>query len=897
MFDGNTTKVLDRECTLTIHDRAQWTAGDLAWAGYGQVYVNTGAVFDISTGGFVGSTGATDSADIYNQGTIRVNAPGQTVQIYGAVHHSGLIDVEAGDLQFIGNYGGSGALNVQPGARVTFSGFNQWQNVPQTGGGQLVFSGREQGLTADTTFSLPTTVAANFYGDFNLTFWNAVWQGGQISGAGKLVIPPAGTLIVQGQGAVLSRTLVNAGDIAFPQGACLSGIGAVTHTNLPGGTIHLASASSFGTLYSYAALVNQGSLFKDDGAAGAATAFGTVRNEGLVRSSAGRLEFMTGGLNLGRMEARGSGQILVQGFDFADSSSLAGDGLISLSGGTLRGTVETNVNLVLSGVTVSNGYPYSLNTLQVAGWATFSDPGGAEVRSFLTLNGGLYGGRLRSLQGTELSFSSAQVSGGSRLELLGGSDFVQGTLTLQDTNSTVFTPGTVRVLGAADLVVNPGAAFANQGTWIVSANLASFKGVFTDKLSRFSAANPGSGLDFGDGSFLLSGPVTASPPQLTAGPMASLSFSDLAVTNASVVLSQSSLTVGTNLSSSNAKFVLNQSSLVGPAAPWKGAAILTGQGTIQASLALQTLELDANTNVNELDLTGPLTVTETNAVLRTTVTLAQGAPVFPYLMVHGPVALNARFDLVAAFASSLSNLAAGPITVLESDQPITGAFLNATNGATLTTTTNSYRCEVFYGPDSPYGANKVVLARFGTAFDRWRLQRFTAAQMQDPTVSGPSADPDHIGFGNLAEFVLAMDPANRGATFPSVLPGPTGYSTIHLRKRKDVGGLQTAIALSPNLVSWQQVAVGATSTWIELHRAFDLGDSYDYTYLYHGSAPALFLKIIISGQYLRPRPVSNEGVGFPRTDMSRFGRRTAPVASGLGAKPACACASASARPP
>jgi hypothetical protein len=204
---------------------------------------------------------------------------------------------------------------------------------------------------------------------------------------------------------------------------------------------------------------------------------------------------------------------------------------------------------------------------------------------------------------------------------------------------------------------------------------------------------------------------------------------------------------------------------------------------------------------------------------------------------------------VAAFVPGASNLALGPITLLESDQPISAAFINATNGATLSTATNGYRFLLWYGSSSPFGANKVVITEFGTAFDRWRMHRFSAGQLVDPLVSGPIADPEHSGWNNLAEFVLAIDHSQPVSSFPSILPGPPGYSTLHLRRRKDLGGLQATIAVSSNLLTWQETSLGARPAWMELHWAFDLGEYYDYTYLYRGTPPALYLKITVNGRY------------------------------------------------
>jgi hypothetical protein len=53
-------------------------------------------------------------------------------------------------------------------------------------------------------------------------------------------------------------------------------------------------------------------------------------------------------------------------------------------------------------------------------------------------------------------------------------------------------------------------------------------------------------------------------------------------------------------------------------------------------------------------------------------------------------------------------------------------------------------------------------------YDAWRFARFSATQLADTAISGPSADPDADGLGNLLEYAFARDPLS--ADSPSVLP-------------------------------------------------------------------------------------------------------------------------------
>jgi hypothetical protein len=51
-------------------------------------------------------------------------------------------------------------------------------------------------------------------------------------------------------------------------------------------------------------------------------------------------------------------------------------------------------------------------------------------------------------------------------------------------------------------------------------------------------------------------------------------------------------------------------------------------------------------------------------------------------------------------------------------------------------------------------------------FAEWREENWNGAELDDPAISGPNADPDNDGLENLLEFVLDLDPKER-----SQMPG------------------------------------------------------------------------------------------------------------------------------
>lgn len=58
-----------------------------------------------------------------------------------------------------------------------------------------------------------------------------------------------------------------------------------------------------------------------------------------------------------------------------------------------------------------------------------------------------------------------------------------------------------------------------------------------------------------------------------------------------------------------------------------------------------------------------------------------------------------------------------------------------------------------------------------TPWAEWRARAFNAAQLADPNISGPGADPDHDSVVNLAEFALGGHPLLAGGAHGRITPG------------------------------------------------------------------------------------------------------------------------------
>ncbi len=105
-------------------------------------------------------------------------------------------------------------------------------------------------------------------------------------------------------------------------------------------------------------------------------------------------------------------------------------------------------------------------------------------------------------------------------------------------------------------------------------------------------------------------------------------------------------------------------------------------------------------------------------------------------------------------------------------------------------------------------------ARLGTAllqgsvsptdppFTQWRMVKFTEAELTDPQISGPEADPDHDGLVNLLEYAFGSEPRS-AASRVSLIPSLDGdYGHITYRHSKAAGGAVILPESSGDLKTW-----------------------------------------------------------------------------------------------
>ncbi len=125
-------------------------------------------------------------------------------------------------------------------------------------------------------------------------------------------------------------------------------------------------------------------------------------------------------------------------------------------------------------------------------------------------------------------------------------------------------------------------------------------------------------------------------------------------------------------------------------------------------------------------------------------------------------------------------------------------------------------------------SDKTVSAVFQlalTGYALWRVSEFTAAERNDPGISGPSADPDGDGSPNVMEYLGGTPPKEAGgAAFTSAGSariGNTDYPVLTYVRRKGITDVSERVEVSNDLLSWRYNGDGGGQNYSAVYNLID----------------------------------------------------------------------------
>jgi hypothetical protein len=135
-----------------------------------------------------------------------------------------------------------------------------------------------------------------------------------------------------------------------------------------------------------------------------------------------------------------------------------------------------------------------------------------------------------------------------------------------------------------------------------------------------------------------------------------------------------------------------------------------------------------------------------------------------------------------------------------------GSALTFTDTDSLSpSTTYAYRIQAVNGSGSSAYSNTVTIttpAPTTTSFATWQQQNFTADQLNDAAISGPTADPYGSGVPNLLAYALQLNPATAK---PTDVPSPVisnGHLSVTYFDPTAITDVTYIVEVSTDLQTW-----------------------------------------------------------------------------------------------
>jgi hypothetical protein len=103
-------------------------------------------------------------------------------------------------------------------------------------------------------------------------------------------------------------------------------------------------------------------------------------------------------------------------------------------------------------------------------------------------------------------------------------------------------------------------------------------------------------------------------------------------------------------------------------------------------------------------------------------------------------------------------------------------------------------------------AQQAVVTIQDKPFDAWRFANFTSPELENPAISGETADPEGDQLANLVEYALGLPPKSPNAS-PVTLVKPADHLTLSAPKNPSATDITWNAEVSQNLTSWDAAVI------------------------------------------------------------------------------------------
>jgi len=136
-----------------------------------------------------------------------------------------------------------------------------------------------------------------------------------------------------------------------------------------------------------------------------------------------------------------------------------------------------------------------------------------------------------------------------------------------------------------------------------------------------------------------------------------------------------------------------------------------------------------------------------------------------------------------------------------------GEFSFSQNPTKIFYTPGVYTARVTVTDTNGNTAQSSVRVTVNTTFDLWRADKFTSAELANPSISGASANVDFDPFPNLLEFVMGLEPKTVDPTGVVSVTASNGVFLMRFPHFKFASDATLAADVSSDLSSWSPAPV------------------------------------------------------------------------------------------